>query len=78
MNLLYGELVAVFSGQGMRLGRIRVGGALKTVPLELLTNATPGDRVLLCDGVAISKVAAAAAVVEQKLEGPPNVSGHPR
>ena len=45
MNLCYGEGSAVFAGEGMSLGRIRVGGARKTVPLELLTEVVPGDRV---------------------------------
>ena len=36
--------------------KVRVAGAVKNIPLELLTDVQPGDRVLLCDGVAISKV----------------------
>ncbi len=56
MNLLYGDIVEVFSQDGMRMGKVRVAGAVKNIPLELLTDVEPGDRVLLCDGVAISKV----------------------
>jgi hydrogenase maturation factor len=56
MNLVYGEIAEVFVEDGMRMGRIRIGGALKKVPLDLLTNAQAGDTVLLCDGVAISTV----------------------
>ncbi len=56
MNLVYGEIVEIFSENGMRMGRVRVAGALKNVPLDLLTSIDCGDRVLLCDGVAISKV----------------------
>jgi hydrogenase maturation factor len=56
MNLLYGDIVEVFSQDGMRMGKVRVAGATKNIPLELVTDARPGDRVLLCDGVAISKV----------------------
>jgi hydrogenase maturation factor len=56
MNLLYGDIVEVFSEDGMRMGKVRVAGATKNIPLELLTDVEPGDRVLLCDGVAISKV----------------------
>lgn len=56
MNLLYGDIVEVFSQDGMRMGKVRVARATKNIPLELLTDARPGDRVLLCDGVAISKV----------------------
>ncbi len=43
----------------MKFGKIRVAGALKKVPLELLTDVEPGDTILVCDGVGISKVAAA-------------------
>lgn len=56
MNLLYAQVVEVTEEEGMRFGKIRLGGALKKVPLELLTNPQPGDTVLVCDGVAISKV----------------------
>ena len=59
MTLVYGEVVEILSEDGMKFGRIRVGGALKKVPLELLTDVERGDTVLVCDGVAISKVAAA-------------------
>jgi len=59
MNLVYGEVVEVLSEDGMKFGRIRVGGALKKVPLELLTDVERGDTILVCDGVGISKVAAA-------------------
>jgi hydrogenase maturation factor len=57
MNLLYAEISQVFVEDGLRMGKIRVGGAMKTIPLELLADAACGDTVLLCDGVAISKVA---------------------
>ncbi len=57
MNLLYGEIVAVFSEEGLAFGKVRVHGAIKKIPLGLLTNAAEGDRVLICDGVAISNVA---------------------
>ena len=56
MNLVYGEVVEVFTEDGMKFGKIRVGGALKEITLELLTDVARGDRVLICDGVAISKV----------------------
>ncbi len=57
MNLLYGAVVDIFEEEGVLLGRIRVSGALKKIPLGLLTDVAPGDRVLICDGMAISKVA---------------------
>ncbi len=56
MNLIYGEVVEISTEDGVRFGKIRVAGALKKIPLELLTNVARGDRVLVCDGVAISKV----------------------
>ena len=56
MNLVYGEIVEVFTEHGMRMGVVRVGGARKKIALDLLTNASCGDRVLLCDGVAIGRV----------------------
>lgn len=56
MNLLYGRVVDIFTEDGVRMGKIQVGGALKKIPLELLTDVVCGDRVLICDGVAISKV----------------------
>ncbi len=56
MNLVYAQIIEIFVEDGMRMGRIRAGGAVKKVPLELLTDAECGDTVLLCDGVAISKV----------------------
>jgi len=56
MNLVYGEVVEVFTEEGMKFGKVRVGGAVKRITLELLTDVARGDRVLICDGVAISKV----------------------
>ncbi len=56
MNLLYGEVVDLFMENGMQMGNVRVSGALKKVPLDLLAGVQCGDRLLLCDGVAISKV----------------------
>ena len=56
MNLIYGEVIEILTEDGMKFGKVRVGGAVKKIPLELLTDVAPGDRVLVCDGVAISKV----------------------
>jgi hydrogenase maturation factor len=60
MNLLYANIVEVFSQDGMRMARVRVAGAVKKIPLELLTDVQTGDRVLVCDGVAIGKVSSSA------------------
>jgi hydrogenase maturation factor len=56
MNLVYAQIVEIFAEDEMRMGRIRVGRAIKKVPLDLLTDVNCGDTVLLCDGVPISKV----------------------
>ncbi len=55
MNLVYGEIMEIFTEDGMPVGKIRVHGATKKIPLGLLTDAVQGDRVLICDGVATSK-----------------------
>src|SRR5215475_13383882 len=55
MNLLYGQIVEIASEDGMRVGKIRVAGAFKKVSLELSGEARVGDRVLVCDGIAISQ-----------------------
>jgi hydrogenase maturation factor len=62
MNLIYAEVVEIYSEHGARLGKVRVRGALSTVPLHLVTEAQPGDTVLVCDGVAIGRVSDAVNV----------------
>ena len=56
MNLIYGRLIEITEEDEIRMGKIMVGGARKKVPLELLTDVACGDRLLICDGVAIKKV----------------------
>ena len=56
MNLIFGTVVEVDSTHGPRTGKVRVGGATQPVSLDLLPDVCDGDRVLLCDGVAIGKV----------------------
>ena len=56
MNLIYGEIVAISREVDMRVGKIRIGGALRNVSLDLVTAAEIGDSVLICDGVAIARV----------------------
>ncbi len=58
MNLLYSRIVEIFPEDGMLAGKIRVGGAINKVSLDLLIEPRIGDRVLICDGVAIGKVEA--------------------
>jgi len=55
MNLLYAEIVDVEVEDGMRFGNVAVSGAMKKVPLDLVQDVRKGDKVLLCDGVAIAK-----------------------
>jgi len=55
MNLIYGEIVDIEVEDGMRLGNVTVSGAMKKVSLDLVQDVTKGDKVLLCDGVAIAK-----------------------
>jgi hydrogenase maturation factor len=71
MNLLYGDIVEIFWQDGMRMGKVRVAGSLKNIPLELLTDVQSGDTVLLCDGVAISKVMSSA---DSKIDNVPRDS----
>ena len=59
MNLFYGELIEVLTEEEMRMGKVRIYGAIQKIPLGLLTEAVQGDRVLICDGVAIGKVTGA-------------------
>ena len=54
MNLVYADLTEVFSKDGMRMGKIRIGGALRNIPLDLLPEANCGDRLLVCEGVGIA------------------------
>jgi hydrogenase maturation factor len=70
MNLLYARIVDLAQENGQKTGRVRVGGALKKVSLDLLTDAAPGDTVLVCEGVALSRV-------EPEKE-PNHVPRHPR
>jgi len=55
MNLVYAEIVDVEVEEGMRFGNVTVSGAMKKVPLDLIQDVMKGDKVLLCDGVAIAK-----------------------
>jgi len=69
MNLLYAQIVEIFIEDEMRMARIEAGGAVKKVSLDLLTDVSCGDTVLLCDGVAISRVRPAAAVENKDVFG---------
>ena len=56
MNLYYGQIAEVSTEGGLLTGKIRVGGALKKVSLNLISGPVIGDQILVCDGVAIAKV----------------------
>ena len=56
MNLVFGEVVKMFDESGIRMGKIRVGGAIREAALDLVVGIEPGDIVLLCDGIAVSKL----------------------
>ena len=56
MNLVYGEILSVLPDRKSRLGKIRVGKALKIISLDLLTDPQPGDKVLVGEGGALAKV----------------------
>jgi hydrogenase maturation factor len=56
VNLVFGEVVKVFDESGIRMGKIRVRGAIKEAAIDLLEEVKPGDIVLLCDGIAVSKL----------------------
>lgn len=55
MNLVYAEIVDVEVKDGMRFGNVTISGAMRKVPLDLVHDVMKGDKVLLCDGVAIAK-----------------------
>jgi hydrogenase maturation factor len=56
VNLIYGEIAEILAERGQRLGKVRVDGAVRIISLDLLTDPAPGDKVLVCEGVAIGKV----------------------
>ena len=56
MNLIYGEVVGLNERDPMKMALIKIAGAIKEVSVGLLTGVRIGDRVLLCDGVAIARV----------------------
>jgi len=66
MNLFHGEIVDLCSEDGMPLGRVLVGGAVKKLSLVLVADARPGETVLVCDGIALSKVCDAKKLVARR------------
>jgi hydrogenase maturation factor len=56
MNLIYGEVVGLNERDPIKMARIKITGAITEASIGLLTGVRIGDRVLLCDGVAIARV----------------------
>jgi hydrogenase maturation factor len=56
MNLIYGDIVALLPGRNELRGKVRIGGVLREVSLELVAEPAPGDKVLVCEGIALGKV----------------------
>ena len=56
MHFVTGEVIEIYEEGGLRMGRVRVGGAITCVSLALLPDVQVGDAVLAHAGVAISKV----------------------
>ena len=51
-----GRLTEVFADGDMRMGKVSFGGVLRTVCLECLADAVPGDYVLVHVGFALSRI----------------------
>ncbi len=58
MHTFTGEVVEIFQEEGERKARVRVGGALVKVSVELLPEVKVGDKIILCAGVALGKLSA--------------------
>jgi hydrogenase maturation factor len=56
MNSFYREIVKVFDIDDWPAARSRVGRVSKNICLSVVTDAAPGNTVLVCDGVAIAKM----------------------
>jgi hydrogenase maturation factor len=56
MNLVYGVITEIRTDRDQRLGKVRVGGAATLISLDLLADLAPGDKVLVCEGIALAKV----------------------
>lgn len=53
---MYGDIVSVYTVDGIPFGSITVRSALVQIPLQLIRDPKSGDRVLIVDGMAIEKV----------------------
>jgi hydrogenase maturation factor len=55
MNLLYATVIEVLPGDAVRTARVQISGAIKEVPVNLLSGVRSGDEIVICHGVAIAK-----------------------
>ena len=55
MNLVTGQIEAIYEYEGMKLAKVNVCGAQLRISLALLRDAKVSDTVLCESGVAISK-----------------------
>lgn len=65
MSVHEGEIVEVWAEGLLRMGRVRVGGALASVVLSLVPGARPGQRVLVEAGVAVARIGGGSAGVAE-------------
>jgi len=56
MNIITGEIVEIYLDNGIRMAKVRVGGAYMRVLLTFLPEVRVGDQILIESGVAISKI----------------------
>ena len=57
-----GRLKELFTQDGVRMGKVDFEGVVRNVCLECLTEAAPGDYVLVHVGFALSRIDEAEAV----------------
>jgi hydrogenase maturation factor len=69
MKLVYGEVVDLLNENDMKVARVRIAGAFRNVPVDLISDVQCGDKILLCDGVAIGKMYAENRVKEGHVPG---------
>ncbi len=56
MNLMYGDIIEVLPGENSLRGKVHIGGALREIRLDLLADPMPGDKVLICEGLALGQI----------------------
>jgi len=64
VNLFTGEIVELYLESDCAMANVRVGKAIRKVPVSLVEGARVGDWVLVESGVAIARV-----TIDQSKEG---------